>query len=218
MNAYPLLLYIPYPGRLRISILDPISGTVNYMLDDEKRIRLSKKLSGVLRHYGPRYGLEINGDGWARIEEVVRVLRSLPGFAWVNKSHIFEVVRKDDKGRFEIKGEYIRALYGHSIRNINPNYQQVLSPPKVLYHGTPKRNLASIMTSGLLPGRRNWVHLTLLPEIAVETGSRYGGPLALLEIDTRCLQKKGIKVYAANRIVYLVKHVPPECIRVVKTV
>ncbi len=184
------------------------------MLTERERIRLSKKMTGLLRHYGDRYGLRIDKNGWVRIEDLVRALRSMPGYEWVEKRHVMEVVRRDDKGRYEIKEEYIRARYGHSMPHVSPEYEEAVNPPSVLYHGTPLRNLSGIMTRGLLPGKRHWVHLTTRPEMALETGRRYGRPVVLLEIDTSCLERKNITLFRASEMVILVRHVPPECIKV----
>ena len=185
------------------------------MLSERDRVRLSKKMAGLLRHYGPRYGLEIDGEGWARISDLVRVLRSMPGFEWVTEEHVREVVLRDDKGRYEIRGPLIRARYGHSIPGVRPSLPEAEVPLGKLYHGTPAANLESIRVRGLLPGRRHWVHLTTTPRLAYETGRRHGSPVAILEVDVSCLEGRGLRVRRASPHVYVVEWVPPECLRLV---
>lgn len=175
-------------------------------------MRLSKKMAGLLRHYGERLGLHVSPEGWARIDDLVAALRRIPGFEWVEKRHILEVVRRDEKGRYEVRGGLIRARYGHSIP-VRIDYEEPARPPEHLYHGTVESNLPSIRARGLLPGRRLWVHLSATIEDAVETGRRHGSNVVVLVVDTRCLRRLGYRVYKASERVYLVERVPPECIR-----
>ncbi len=185
------------------------------MLSERDRIRLSKKMAGLLRHYGPRYGLELDSEGWARISDLARILRRMPGLEWVTIDHIREVVLRDDKGRYELQGDLIRARYGHSIPGMKPTLPPAEPPAGKLYHGTPAANLKSIMDKGLLPGKRHWVHLTTTPRLAYETGRRHGSPVAILEVSVPCLEQKGLRPRRASPHVYVVEWVPPECIRVV---
>ena len=185
-------------------------------LDEARRVRLSKKMAGLLRHYPHRYGLRLTREGWARIDDLVEALHRIPGFEWVERSHILEVARRDEKGRYEVRGDYIRARYGHSVP-VAIEYPEPREPPRELYHGTPARNLRGIMARGILPGKRLWVHLSATPGDAIETGSRHGPDVVVLVVDTECLRRAGYRVYKATDRVYLVKRVPPECIeRVIK--
>lgn len=184
-------------------------------LPDHLRVRLSKKMSGLLRHYGPKYGLRVSKDGWVRISDLVRVLRSLPGYDWVTSDDIFEVVKYDDKGRYEIQGGLIRARYGHSL-NVDVEYERIpwSKLPGALYHGTVRANLHSILKTGLKPMKRKYVHLSINPQDAYAVGRRHGDDVIVLEIDVKCLKRNGLEVYKASDRVLLVRQVPPECIRV----
>ena len=176
-----------------------------------RREEVSKRLAGLLRHYGPRWGVEVDREGWARLSDVARALRRM-GYM-VTERDIVEIARSDPKGRYEVKGDRIRARYGHSLP-VEISYPEPRRPPPVLYHGTPARNLPSIMARGLLPGRRRYVHLVSDPETALETGRRHGGPVALLAVDTGCLRRLGVPLYQATAQIYLAPRVPPRCIRV----
>ncbi|MCE4625324.1 MAG: RNA 2'-phosphotransferase [Desulfurococcales archaeon] len=179
--------------------------------DARERVEISKKLAGLLRHYGEKYGVRVDGEGWARIEDVVEALKRM-GFH-VTIDDIISLAAEDEKGRYEVRGDKIRARYGHSVR-VSIRYEESWDVEK-LYHGTPLRNLRSIMERGLLPGKRLYVHLTPDPKTALETGRRYGRPVALLEVDVRCLRRSGRRLYKATSVVYLTDSVPPDCIRVV---
>ena len=179
------------------------------------RVRISKRLAGLLRHYGPEHGVRIDREGWASLEDVVRALRRM-GFD-VDEDLIVEIAASDPKGRYEVRGRRIRARYGHSLP-VEIRYEPLAPAPPKLYHGTPARNLAGIMERGLLPGRRRYVHLTLDPGTAVETGARHGRPVVLLAVDTGCMERRGIPLYRATSQIVLAPWVPPECVRVERLV
>jgi len=181
-------------------------------LPDHLRVRLSKKMAGLLRHYPDRYGLRLDEEGWATLEDLVAALRRIPGFEWVEAHHVLEVIRRDPKGRYELRGGRVRARYGHSVR-VRVEYPEPPEPPPLLYHGTVERSLPGIMARGILPGRRLWVHLSASVEDALETGRRHGPDVVVLVVDTACLRGRGIRVYKASERVYVVEKVPPECIR-----
>nr|WP_244403911.1 RNA 2'-phosphotransferase [Pyrolobus fumarii] len=187
------------------------------LMTGEQRLRLSKLVSFLLRHGPWEACLEPDEEGWVQLDELVRGIRrcwrNREAYQWVTREHILALAALDPKGRFEVHGDRIRARYGHSIQVVyrlepDPN------PPRILYHGTVRRNLPSIMRQGLLPMKRRMVHMTVDPRDAYETGRRHGPDVVILEVDTECLARRGVPVYKAGKTVYMAPRVPPECIRV----
>lgn len=92
--------------------------------------------------------------------------------------------------------------------------QQLLSsineetPPAILYHGTAKRFLNSIMAEGLKPMSRQYVHLSADVETAIQVGKRRDSEPVILQINTSGALKAGIKFYHANEKVWLCKEIP----------
>ncbi len=189
------------------------------LLDGERRLRLSKLMSALLRHIPSEAGLRLDKEGWVSVNELAKAIRerwrNCELYSWVRPEHIIAVALLDPKGRFELSTDHarIRARYGHSI-HVKINYPLAQNPPNILYHATPVRNLASILAEGLKPMKRLFVHLSATIEDALEAGLRHGSPAALLEIDANCLKRHGIKLYEASNRVYLAARVPPDCIRV----
>ncbi len=188
------------------------------LIDASRRMALSKLMSYILRHSPADACIELEKGGWVSIEELVKGIRECwknrGSYQWVTPEHVIAVAVLDPKGRFEIRDRKIRAVYGHS-KNISPErlptYDEDRSA-KILYHGTASHLLKPILEEGIRPGRRHYVHLTTDLSIASETGSRKGTPV-VLEIDADCLRSKGYKVLRASNVIYLVKYVPPDCIR-----
>ena len=160
-------------------------------------------------------GLKLDSEGWIKIDDLIRgireVWRNKHLYQWVTRDHILAIAALDPKGRFEIRDNYIRACYGHSIK-ADLKYKED-TKVKILYHGTTEEAWAKIRYEGLKPGRRLWVHLSGNINDAYEVARRHGSRIVILLIDIECLRRRGIKIFKASKSVWVVKYVPPECIK-----
>ena len=83
------------------------------------------------------------------------------------------MIARSDKVRFEIKDDKIRALYGHSSSILFNKIQKTASkPPDILYHGTSPSAAKNIMSEGLRPMNRQYVHLSTDKNTALQVGKR----------------------------------------------
>ncbi len=185
-------------------------GGSESFLPGRERVRISKLLAGILRHFPDKFGVEVDGEGWARIDDVVAALRRA-GYVWVERWHIEAIAELDPKGRYEVRGDRIRARYGHSI-SVRVEPLSYDAPP-ILYHGTTRASLPSIMAKGILPMRRLKVHLSESIDDAAEVARRHGPDIIVLEVDVECVRERGYTVARASRKVYIADYVPPECIK-----
>ncbi len=166
-------------------------------------------MSYLLRH-NPE-NLEMDKNGFVNLNELLNKVRQrFP----VNEDFIREIVQKSNKRRFEIVGEKIRALYGHTIPvEIQLEEDKTV---KKLYHGTTAEAASKILKNGLKPMKRRWVHLSPTVKIAKEVGLRRTENPVILEIDAEAARKDKIRFYKATEKVSLCKHVPPKHIRYFK--
>ncbi|MEM9820068.1 MAG: RNA 2'-phosphotransferase [Bacteroidota bacterium] len=169
--------------------------------------QLSKFLSLVLRHQPEIIGLELDGAGWANLDELLQKLQTKD--AKITKFQIKKIVAENDKQRFKIDASLnrIRANQGHSIA-VNLELEAV-SPPSILYHGTAERFLPPILAQGLQKGSRRHVHLTDQIATAKKVGRRHGRPVLLL-IDAQQMQAAGQSFYLSENGVWLTDNVAPE--------
>lgn len=169
-------------------------------------VRLSKFLSLVLRHRPERIGLTLDAGGWANVDELLR--RARASDEPMTRARLERVVRENDKQRFAFSadGTRIRARQGHSI-DVDLGLTPVV-PPDVLYHGTARRNLASIRTEGLLRRRRHRVHLSPNAATARRVGQRHGPPVVLVVAATT-MHADGHVFYRTDNGVWLTEAVPP---------
>lgn len=174
------------------------------MLSGEQRIRVSKLLAFLLRHDPsvPR-----DTGGWVRILEILKLIRDR--YPAIRLEDLREIVEKDEKGRYEIDGELIRARYGHSVESVLDLPE---SNVRYLYHGTTLSAADRILREGLQPMGRQMVHLSTTPKDAAEVGRRKTRYPVVLRIDAEKARKKGIKILKASEKVCLASYIPPDCV------
>ena len=164
--------------------------------------RVSERLAYLLRHAPHEAGLTLEPGGWAPLEPVLKVLG-------ISREELEQVVAGDDKGRFALAGDRIRANQGHSV----PVDLQLAAqlPPDVLYHGTVGRALGAIRREGLRAMQRQHVHLSADRETARRVGARRGSPV-ILSVDAAALHAAGHLFYRSDNGVWLTEAVPPQFI------
>ncbi|MHC4945992.1 MAG: RNA 2'-phosphotransferase [Planctomycetota bacterium] len=178
-----------------------------------QNVKLSKFLSYVLRHKPEKIGLELDGQGWASIDDLIEC--TCASGRTLDRALLMEVVRTNDKQRFAISddGTRIRASQGHSIPvdlELEPS-----EPPELLFHGTADRFLDSILAKGIQPRNRQHVHLSLDHATAVKVGQRHGRPV-VLEIEAKAMHSSGHPFFLSANNVWLALEVPPEFLSVLE--
>ena len=170
----------------------------------DKYKHISKYLSLLLRHRPEAIGLNLDKNGWANIDELLKK----SGKKW-SREQIQKTVKYSNKQRFAISddGQMIRANQGHSVK-IDLNLKPV-TPPQYLFHGTADKFINSIMAQGLLPRTRQYVHLSAGTETASKVGQRHG-KLVILRIPALAMHKAGHVFYQAQNGVWLTTHIAVE--------
>ncbi len=171
---------------------------------------ISKFLSFVLRHHPEAIGITLDLEGWTDI--AVLIVAAARDGKQLDRDLIQAVVTTSDKKRFAISddGLRIRAVQGHSTESVDIGFVAKL-PPGFLYHGTATRFLESIQQGGLLPGSRQYVHLSQDEQTAIAVGQRHGKPV-VLKINASLMHEQGFKFFQAENGVWLTEKVPPEAI------
>lgn len=174
---------------------------------NRKLVKVSKFLSLVLRHKPEKIRLSIDRKGWAEVDELVRKASEV-GFS-LSDQLLQHVVEHSDKQRFSFSEDRlrIRANYGHSIpvdHDLPPSV-----PPEFLFHGTATRSVRSIKRQGLIPKKRNYVHLSLDQETATRVGRRHGKPV-VLTIQAGKMYECGFQFFCSAHSVWLTPGVPVE--------
>lgn len=171
-----------------------------------KDVELSKEISYALRHAPWEYELEMDEEGWVPIEQLLDALHRKNDWKSITQEDIQQMIDISEKKRHEIVGSRIRAFYGHSIPMKISKIQS--KPPEILYHGTARRFMDSIMKNGLSPQSRQYVHLSQDVETAQNVGKRHDDKPCILCVDSLRAWNDGISFYYGNEKVWLADTVP----------
>lgn len=174
-----------------------------------KRIKkLSHRMSWMLRHGAGELKLSMDPAGWVLITDLLHHLHA-------TEMELDEVVRHNNKSRYQVDGEYIRAAQGHSLEGM-PVTQKALEAsweiyqgPETVWHGTNVNALVGISSEGIVPGRRTHVHL------AAEIDSRVGKRAnvgVMLQVSATRLRSRSYEIFVSPNGVLLTRFVPPSCI------
>lgn len=158
----------------------------------------SKLLAYILRHSPESVGVSIRPGGWVSVDELTEK-------SDFTVDELTSIVANDEKGRYQIKDNLIRAVQGHSIRIPMGYAEYTVTGP--LYHGTATRFLNSIKDQGIRKMSRGYVHLSKDPDTAMTVGERHGRPV-VISVDAAQMANDGYKFLVAENGVVLVDHVP----------
>jgi len=198
----------------------PDCGAVgDAILTAERRTRLSKFLSGALRHFPGGVGIELDDAGWTPWTDLVAA--ATDRYPWADEAAVEGVVAADPKGRFERDGAAsepprgagepgddtrVRAAYGHSVDvTLDPTDAPV---PDELHHGTAPRSVDAIERDGLRPMGRQQVHLSASVADAESVGRRHAhaaDPVVFVVdsaalLDDYRITKRGHETYTVDRV------------------
>ncbi|MBM7787142.1 RNA 2'-phosphotransferase [Tenggerimyces flavus] len=168
-------------------------------------VRASKFLAKYLRHDPAAIGLTLDSGGWVGVRELLAACKraGMP----MTRAELEQVVATNDKQRFVLDGDRIRASQGHSV-SVDLGLPAV-EPPALLYHGTVARFLPQIRREGLRPMRRHDVHLSPDEETARRVGARRGKPVVLV-VRAGDMHGTGHEFRLSTNGVWLTQSVPAE--------
>lgn len=175
-------------------------------MDTRRLVPLSKLLSLILRHQPEQFGVVLDPEGYADLREVLLAVQSRAPDATESDLEAIVATVEPEKQRFSINDGEIRANYGHSLASRIQHLPAV--PPDVLWHGTTDVALVSITARGILPMKRQYVHLTTNIQLANRIGSRHGTPRTI-EVNAARAHAEGTLFYRANDSFWLADQIAP---------
>ena len=181
----------------------------------QKLVQISKTISHALRHEPWLYELELDDEGGISLEILLAALRKIKSeWQQLDEKELQLMMEQSEKKRFEIKNGKIRALYGHSTPNKLLKEKAV--PPDLLFHGTSPKFVSEIEKEGLLPMRRQYVHLSVDVPTAKQVGSRKAKQPVILAVKAKKANEEGVLFYSGNEHVWLADFIPAKYIEIEK--
>ncbi|GAM28679.1 hypothetical protein SAMD00019534_118550, partial [Acytostelium subglobosum LB1] len=177
-----------------------------YKMSTNEVVRISKTLSYLLRHGAVKEHLNINKEGFIKVDDVL-AHKQLRG---VTIDQLQHVVKTNDKNRFHLETLpdgllYIRANQGHTIKQVDDvEFKTITSIDDVpsVIHGTYRKHLISIKSKGLNRMDRNHIHFATGDHGDVVSGMRSNCELVII-IDLQLALDDGIPFYLSKNGVVL---------------
>lgn len=155
--------------------------------------------------------MELDEEGWTPVECLLAALRKdRAEWCELSADDLARMIAGSSKCRHEIRDDKIRALYGHSIAG--KLKKTPATPPDVLFHGTNPDVVPQIKSDGLLPMKRQYVHLSIDEATAKLVGKRKAKNPTILRVMAKDAHTNGVYFYEGNDKVCLADKVPPEFI------
>jgi putative RNA 2'-phosphotransferase len=188
----------------------PVCGqSGRFLMDDRELDHLGRVVTGVLRHFPEKYGLQMDPHGWVALPQLVRnISNQHRGYRWLRVHHIVAIAETDAKGRYEVKDDRIRATYGHTLDvDLDLPTDHI---PEQLYFPVTEEEATIVLEVGLKPSDRKKVHLSKTAADARSAGAVRTPNPVLLVVDTKKAQEAGVVIKRAGKTVFLVDAVPAE--------
>ncbi len=175
------------------------------ILNDEQTERLGRFISGALRHFPDDLGLAMNQHGWVDVDVLVDAMKTR--YKWSSKEKLFSIIESDEKGRYEIKGNKIRARYGHSV-DVDLDYEENMLPE--LYYGASREEVDILLEKGIKPVKQRYVHLSTTADKAREVAKIHTEDPVLIIINAAEAKNDGVQMLSATENIVLSEEIPPQ--------
>jgi putative RNA 2'-phosphotransferase len=178
-------------------------------MNDKNIKKKSIRLTWLLRHGANETNLAMDTAGFARISDVLRL-------AHLDRATLDAVAAENNKARYEIRGDVIRAVQGHSfegtpvtLEGLEASWERV-DGDGIVFHGTSLASAQAILTGGgIHAAARSHVHLA--PSTSSVVGKRAAVDV-LLSVSLEKMRTRHCIVYRAGNGVLLARTVPVEAI------
>jgi len=200
-------------GYYRAELCPVCNKKGKFLMSDKELDRVGRVITGILRHFPERFDIFLDEHGFVSIKELVEAIRNKNrSFGWLKEEHVVALAETDDKGRYQIKDDKIRATYAHTI-NVDLSDLPKDGIPEVLYYPASEEEAPMLLERGITPMEQTYVHLSGTKEKAMEAGMVKNESPVILTIDGKKMAEENTEIYRAGREVYLAKNVPADCLR-----
>ena len=166
--------------------------------------QLSKLMHYVLGRRPDEFGLVPDDEGFVRIKVLLKALSEEPGWGYVRRSHLHEVLLTSSKDAFVVEADCIRD--GNRDDAVSPVAGVV--PPKLLYHALRRKAYPVVCEKGIHPMGQHHVFLATTKEMALRMGTRRDPKPVLLTVQARRASEAGVTFSRQGELLYRVDHVP----------
>jgi putative RNA 2'-phosphotransferase len=166
--------------------------------------QLEKLMSYILGRRPDEFGLVLNDQGFVRMKDLLKAISEEPGWGYVRKSHIDEVLMTSSEKSFVLENDNIKAVCRDD--SLAPGTEVV--PPKLLYHCVRRRAYPVVCQQGIIPLGPPRVYLATTKELALRMGKRRDPAPVLLTVQAQRAFEAGVRFLKQGRLIYITDNVP----------
>jgi len=166
--------------------------------------QLEKLVSYILGRRPDEFGLVLDEEGYIFLRDLVRAISEEPGWGYVRKSHINEILMTSREPPFVIENEKIRAVN----RDDALRFREDILVPGLLYHCVRRKAYPVVCRQGILPLGQSRVFLATTQDLACRMGKRREPAPILLNVQARKASEAGVRFLRHGEFIYVTDHIP----------
>jgi putative RNA 2'-phosphotransferase len=171
---------------------------------------LARMLTYILSHRPDEFGLVLSEEGFIPIKLLLQALSGEPGWGFVRRYHLDQVVGLMSPPAFEVIDEQIRALTpGPAQLRRDPGEPS----PALLYAAIPPKAHAKVWEEGLKPPPDRDLVLAATPELAKKLGRRRAPDPILVIVQAQAAARRGVGFTGYGEGLYLAPALPRDLLQ-----
>lgn len=167
---------------------------------------LARMLAYILGHRPDEFGLALAADGSIPIKQLHHALIHEPGWGFVRRHHLDQVVSLMQPPAFEVAEERIRGLKPGPLPPRRPGE----TPPALLYMAIPPKAHERVWQEGLKTVAGQEMVLARTKETALKLGRRRAPSPVLVTIQAQAAAKAGVSFTGYGEELFLTAGLPRE--------
>lgn len=167
---------------------------------------LARMLAYMLGHHPDEFGLVLAADGSIPLKQVQQALIHEPGWGFVRRHHLDQVVSLMQPPAFELVEERLRCLKPGAAPRRRPGEP----PPALLYLAIPPKSHERVWQEGLKAAASQELVLARTKETALKLGKRRAPTPVLITIQAQAAAKSGLSLAGYGDELFLIPALPRE--------
>ncbi len=167
---------------------------------------LARMLAYMLGHHPDEFGLVLAEDGSIPLKELQQALSREPGWGFLRRHHLEQVVSLMQPPAFALEGERIRALQPGPRPRRHPGQP----PPPLLYLAIPPKVHERVWQEGLKAAAGRELLLARTPDAALKLGKRRAPTPVLVTIQAQAAAQAGLSFTGYGEELFLAPGLPRE--------
>jgi len=167
---------------------------------------LARMLAYMLGHHPDEFGLVLTEDGFIPFKELHQALGREPGWGFVRRHHLDQVVGLLQPPAFAVEGPRIRCLQPGLL----PRRRPALAPPPLLYLAISPKVHERVWQEGLKADAGRELLLARTPDTALKLGKRRAPTPVLVTIQAQAAAQAGLTFSGYGEELFLAPGLPRE--------